>query len=73
MVVFLCLPFLSFAQKKDSVQVDKAFVIWAGSKSEMTYLELASYCAPVFWFSPDEPELKNLSGKDIRIPAFFPV
>ncbi len=34
--------------------------------------DLAAYCAPIFWFSADEPELKNRSGKNIRIPSEFP-
>ncbi|MCI0472826.1 MAG: hypothetical protein L0Y76_04500 [Ignavibacteria bacterium] len=57
---------------KDSNIPRSAFVIWAGTKTEMTFLEIASYCAPVFWFSPDEPQLKNKTGKDIRIPEPFP-
>ncbi len=68
----LCIPIISSAQPKDTVALLQPFVFWTGSKSEMTYRELASYCAPIFWFSPDEPELKNKSGKDINIPAYFP-
>ena len=47
-------------------------VFWEGTKSLMYLDELAAYCAPVFWFSPDEPELKTKQGLDIRIPAAFP-
>lgn len=38
----------------------------------MKVSDLAAYCAPIFWFSADEPELMNKSGKDINIPAHFP-
>ncbi len=69
LVLFTC---ISFAQEKDSTVISGVFVFWEGTKSEMTYNELASYCAPIFWFSPDEPELKNKSGRDILIPANFP-
>lgn len=48
-----------------------AFVFWKGTKTIFTFEELASYCAPVFWYSPDEPELRLLSGKNIRIPTYF--
>jgi hypothetical protein len=47
-------------------------VFWEGTKPLMYVDELAAYCAPIFWFSPDEPELKEKEGKDIRIPAAFP-
>jgi hypothetical protein len=47
-------------------------VFWEGTNPIMTLDELAAYCAPIFWFSPDEPELQNNKGKDIRIPAAFP-
>lgn len=50
---------------------DNAFVIWSGTKTTMTFFELASYCAPVFWYSPDEPELRLTSGKNIKIPTYF--
>lgn len=71
-LLMLVLPLTGEAQKKDSLDIDNAFVFWTGSKSEMTYHELASYCAPIFWYSPDEPELRNKSGKDILIPENFP-
>ncbi len=63
---------LGFAFEKDTISVDNAFVLWSGDKNIMTYQEIASYCAPVFWFSPDEPELKNKEGKNINIPTYFP-
>lgn len=47
-------------------------IFWEGTDPIMTVGELAAYCAPIFWFSPDEPELKNLNGKEIKIPSAFP-
>jgi hypothetical protein len=38
----------------------------------MTLQQLASYAAPVFWLSPDEPLLKRQAGSDIRLPTAFP-
>lgn len=48
------------------------FVLWSGTDSLKTLMELAAYCAPVFWLSPDEPELRNKKGKDIDVPTYFP-
>jgi len=47
-------------------------IIWSGTDPIMTYQELASYCGPILWFSPDEPNLERATGKDIRIPMAFP-
>ena len=47
-------------------------VIWIGDDRHMTFSELASYCAPVLWFSPDEPLLDKKKGRDIRVPTSFP-
>ncbi|MFC2164566.1 hypothetical protein ACFLT2_06160 [Acidobacteriota bacterium] len=47
-------------------------VIWVGNDPIMTFQQLASYCAPIMWFSPDEPLLNDATGKDIRIPESFP-
>lgn len=72
LLMFFVLVSAVKAESADSLSVDKAFVFWEGERSEMTYYELASYCAPIFWFSPDEPSLKNRSGRDILIPEGFP-
>jgi hypothetical protein len=45
---------------------------WRGSNGTMTLEQLASYVAPVLWFSPDEPTLQRRSGQDIRIPTTLP-
>jgi hypothetical protein len=48
------------------------FVIWAGNDPLITFAELAAYCAPILWYSPDEPLLNGASGKDIRLPEPMP-
>jgi len=57
----------------DCCALDPALeVIWQGTEPIMSYRDLASYCGPILWFSPDEPNLERTSGKDIRIPMAFP-
>jgi hypothetical protein len=38
----------------------------------LTFDELAAYCGPIVWFSPDEPLLTRERGKAIRLPMAFP-
>ena len=51
-------------------------IIWTGADPKMTIERLAAYAAPVLWFSPDEPLLKEgplrRTGKDINLPVPFP-
>jgi hypothetical protein len=47
-------------------------VLWYGDDPRMSIERLAAYCAPVLWFSPDEPLLDGARGKEIMIPAAFP-
>src|SRR5262245_58816528 len=47
-------------------------IIWSGRDSLMRIEVLAAYCAPVLWFSPDEPLLARASGRQIRLPQAFP-
>jgi len=51
-------------------------IIWTGSDPQMTIERLAAYAAPILWFSPDEPLLKEgpirNKGKDIKLPTPFP-
>ncbi|HMT11889.1 MAG TPA: hypothetical protein PKA39_09750, partial [Ignavibacteria bacterium] len=56
----------------DSTRTINPFFYWEGKDSVMSLKKLAAYCAPIFWFSADEPELFNKKGKDIRIPVHFP-
>ena len=39
---------------------------------EMTLDRLAAYAAPVFWHSPDEPEMEGRSGADLMVPETLP-
>jgi hypothetical protein len=60
-------------EKKITERLDLSFIIyWEGTNPKMKLADLAAYCAPIFWYSPDEPELENKAGKDIRIPTMFP-
>jgi hypothetical protein len=47
-------------------------VVWTGTDSTMTFDDLASYCGPILWFSPDEPLVEDTPGLAIRQPAAFP-
>jgi len=47
-------------------------IVWRGAGGQMTLKQLASYAAPVFWLSPDEPTLDRKRGRDVRVPAPFP-
>ncbi len=47
-------------------------IIWWGNNPKISLQDLARYCAPILWFSPDEPLLMKASGVDIRIPEPFP-
>lgn len=47
-------------------------VVWHGDDPRMSIAELAAYCAPILWFSPDEPLIQGTSGVDIRMPTAFP-
>ncbi|HMS63977.1 MAG TPA: hypothetical protein PKD83_01845 [Ignavibacteria bacterium] len=76
-IIFLFLLFYIFANSFASAQdIDRVkienLIIWKGLDPKMKVSDLAAYCAPVFWYSSDEPELERKSGKGIRIPAAFP-
>ncbi len=63
----------ALAEHNECCQIENGYqIIWSGSNPIMTYQELASYCGPILWFSPDEPNLERATGKDIRIPMAFP-
>jgi len=46
--------------------------VWWGTDRYMSLEQFASYIAPVYWFSPDEPSLRRREGADIRIPEIIP-
>ncbi len=70
--IFVLLNMATLLAQTESDSREAIYTYWAGNKATMTLQELASYCAPIFWFSPDEPLLDNKSGKDIRMPQYFP-
>jgi hypothetical protein len=47
-------------------------LLWHGNRRVMTFAELAAYCGPVVWLSPDEPLLEGAEGKDVHLPTGFP-
>lgn len=52
--------------------VDAPGIVWYGSEGTLTFEELARYCGPILWFSPDEPLLEGRGVSGIRIPEPFP-
>ena len=46
-------------------------VYW-GTERTLTMERLASYVAPILWFSPDEPSLGGRAGVDVTVPEAFP-
>lgn len=72
--IILLFVFIDTAIADDILRKKKleTFAVWEGTDSVMTVRDLVAYCAPIFWFSPDEPELDRKKGKDINIPAHFP-
>ena len=47
-------------------------VVWWGTQRRMTLTEFASYAAPIYWFSPDEPTMNGLEGRALRVPETLP-
>jgi hypothetical protein len=48
-------------------------VVWLGDDPMMRMQDLATYAAPILWFSPDEPLLRDLqTPQEIDIPMEFP-
>jgi hypothetical protein len=47
--------------------------VWWGTESRMPLSRFAAYAAPVFWHSPDEPELEGKSGADVPVPEVLPL
>lgn len=52
---------------------DMAGAVWWGTESRLPLDRLAAYAAPVFWHSPDEPELEGMSGADVPVPEVLPL
>ena len=47
-------------------------IVAQGTDPMVTFRDFANMCAPVLWFSPDEPNLLGAKGKDILLPLAFP-
>jgi hypothetical protein len=47
-------------------------VVYQGTERQISLAEIASYLAPVYWFSPDEPLLNDAEGADVMIPEALP-
>ncbi len=47
-------------------------IVWAGNNPKMNIEQLAAYCGPILWFSPDEPLLAGTEGSEILFPEPFP-
>ncbi|HGY55797.1 MAG TPA: hypothetical protein ENK44_08855 [Caldithrix abyssi] len=71
-LIGICLFFWGTALPAQDTNNEQFALLWKGNRTQLTVEEIAAYCAPVFWFSPDEPELKNKKGREIDIPAPFP-
>jgi len=52
--------------------LDADGIVWYGSDPTLTFEELATYCGPILWFSPDEPLLHMIPGDKTMIPEAFP-
>ncbi|MBD3220290.1 hypothetical protein GF314_03530 [bacterium] len=53
--------------------VDDPRVVWLGDTPSLTFVEIAAHVAPILWFSPDEPLLRDLrTPEQIDIPMAFP-
>ena len=77
-VLLACLgPSLASAEVPEDVDQEYALasmggIVWSGADSLMSLYALAAYCAPVLWFSPDEPLFWELNTRHITIPASLP-
>jgi len=58
--------------KKKKIEKKPQFKFYVGTEEKLTKLKIASLCAPVFWYSPDEPELNFKTGAEINIPKPYP-
>lgn len=80
-ITLLLLPLLNgnngvcLAQGKNTGKCDYSkipgVVYWTPER-KLTIRKLAAYCAPVFWFSPDEPTMDDKEGKELRVPEVLP-
>ena len=79
LAAFLGCILVTQAMAGDSDDVDQEYLlpsmggrVWSGPDSLMSMYALAAYCAPILWFSPDEPLFWELTTRHIAIPANLP-
>jgi hypothetical protein len=69
-------PAFAFEEKPESgetCRIENAIgVVIQGENPQVTFHDFAALCAPILWFSPDEPNLLGAKGKDILLPLAFP-
>jgi len=54
-------------------QLGSTIVVWMGERPMMSFEQLAAYCGPILWFSPDEPLIQNMDRpEDLTMPMAFP-
>jgi hypothetical protein len=66
-------PKLFSALFSEHEEVKQQGVVWKSISPVVSIQELAAYCAPILWFSPDEPSLnKDFASHGVQIPEAFP-
>jgi len=80
--VLLLFPVCVYAQNipKTSLKPDSGVIndiyrnstIWQGKTPWLALKKIAASAAPVLWFSPDEPNMKEYLQQGIHIPEAFP-
>jgi len=73
----LSIPSDSIAARRDydrerKTLADVEGLVWYGDDSLLTFEKIAALCAPILWFSPDEPLIEGKRWGEIRMPTFFP-
>ncbi len=64
---------IDIERDEECCDVSHPAVVWIGDDPIMDFETLAAHCAPILWFSPDEPGLENLERPgEINLPMAFP-
>lgn len=62
----------AFAQSPGCDLTGMPALAWYGTERYLPVDKFAALAAPIFWFSPDEPQLERREGAEIRIPEAMP-
>ncbi len=62
-ISILFFGFVAFSPVSQAQCLEGPGVIWKSPGFQITIGDLAGFCAPVLWFSPDEPNLLDSEGK----------